>query len=311
MALIQVESRVFFGKHLVWVALWIGLGWSAQLLTSPLSHAHGTFHDRIKHVNQQIKDDPLNPGLYLNRAGIYRNHGDWDAALADIDHASQLDPDRPDVDYFRGQVFLRANNPQKAEAALRRFLESAPHHTAARVARAQALAKLNRYMEAAEDYRDALEYALVPIPEYYLEYARVLVSAGAGYRKEAIRVLDEGVARLGLIITLELAAIELEVEQGLFDEALARLERAARRLPRQEAWLMRRGGILERAGRTKEARASFQQVLIEISKLSSQRQKTSAMTQMKLQASEAIERLARSWPRSGQSAESLKSEDLR
>ncbi|MFQ5930950.1 MAG: tetratricopeptide repeat protein [Nitrospiraceae bacterium] len=278
------------------VAICIGLVWSVPLLSSPSTHAHGTFRERIGRLNRQIKQDPRNAELYLTRAGIYRNRGEWDAALADIDRAAQLDPDRRDVDYFRGRVFLAADQPQKAEAALRRFLETAPDHPAARVARARALAKLGRHLEAAEEYTHAIQHAPVPIPEYYLERAQALAHGGEEHHGEAIRGLDEGMVRLGPLVTLALAAIELEVEGGRFDAALARLERVATRAPHQEAWLARRGDILERAGRKQAARESFQLALAEIGRLPSHRRKTKAMVRLEACVREAIERLSTSAP---------------
>ena len=278
------------------VAIWIGLIWSVPLLSSPSTHAHGSFRERIGRLNRQIKQDPRDAELYLTRAGIYRNRGEWDAALADIDRAAQLDPGRRDVDYFRGRVFLATDEPQKAEAALRRFLETAPDHPAARVARARALAKLGRHLEAAEEYTHAIQNAPVLIPEYYLERAQALSESGEEHRGEAIRGLDEGMARLGPLVTLALAAIELDVASGHFDAALARLERVAARAPRQEWWLARRGEILERAGRKQAARDAFQLALAEIRRLPSHRRKTKAMVRLEARVREAIERLSTSAP---------------
>ncbi|MDA2911669.1 tetratricopeptide repeat protein [Nitrospiraceae bacterium AH_259_D15_M11_P09] len=278
------------------VALWMGLVLSALLLLSSSIHAHGTFHERIGRVDRQIEQDPQNAELYLTRAGIYRNNGDWGAALADIDRAAQLDPGRREVDYFRGRVFLAAGLPEKAEATLRRFLVTAPDHPAARVARARALAKLGRHLEAADDFTRAIRYAPVPIPEYYLERAQALVLAGEEHRGEAIRGLDEGMVQLGPLMTLVLVAIELEVERGHFDTALARLERLAAHVPRQEWWLARRGDILERAGRKQAARDSFQLALAEIGRLPSHRRKTQGIVRLEARVREALEQLSTSAP---------------
>lgn len=286
--------QMLYGIRFIRGVLLIGLVWSAMLVSAPSTYAHGTFHERIGRVNGQIEMEPQNAELYLTRAGIYRSHGDWEAALADIDRAAQLDPDRRDVDYFRGRVFLAAGHPQKAEVVLRRFLEAAPDHPAALVARARALAKLGRHLDAADEYTRAIQHAPVPLPAYYLERAQALAHGGDAHRGAAIRGLDEGMARLGPLVTLALAAIELEVEGGRFDAALARLERLTARTPRQESWLARRGDILERAGRTQAARESFQRALAEIEKLPSHRRKTQAMARLEARVRESIERLSAS-----------------
>jgi predicted Zn-dependent protease len=55
-----------------------------------------------------------------------------------------------------------------------------------------------------------------------------------------------------------LPALEIELKQNRVDAALARLDKVMAQSPRKETWLVRRGEILQQAGRTKEAVAAFQ-----------------------------------------------------
>jgi predicted negative regulator of RcsB-dependent stress response len=100
--------------------------------------------------------------------------------------------------------------------------------------------------------------------------------------------------RLGPVVALAMSAIEIEVDLGRFDSALARVDRLAARSPRQETWLAQRGEILEAAQRREEARASYVRVLTEIEKLPAQRRRTPAMTQLQSRARAGLARLARS-----------------
>ena len=60
-------------------------------------------------------------------------------------------------------------------------------------------------------------------------------------------------ARLGWMVTLQVAAIDLELNRQRPDEALARLETIVSRSNRKETWLARKGEILLAAGKTQEA----------------------------------------------------------
>jgi tetratricopeptide (TPR) repeat protein len=273
----------------MWLLLVVGS--LIGLLSSDPGYAHGTLHTRLDHLNQQIAQEPQNVELYLIRAGLYRHHAEWRAALADIDHAARLAPQRLDIDYFRARVYLDAGQPQNAAALLQRFLNTMPDHVAARVARARALVQLERYAEAAADYTRAITDTSQPIPEYYLERAQALVKAGKEYYEAALRSLDEGLERLGLVVSLVFLAIDLELAQNRVDAALARLDQAAQHTPRQESWLVRRGEMLATAGRTQEAREALQQALVAMATLPKHRQQLPASVELASRARRALARL--------------------
>ena len=98
----------------------------------------------------------------------------------------------------------------------------------------------------------ALEATARPTPELYLQAAGALEAAGRS--AEAAVRLDAGLVRLGPAVSLELAAIDLDVRRGAVDSALARIDAAAGRSRRPERWIARRTQVLESAGRCEEAR---------------------------------------------------------
>jgi tetratricopeptide (TPR) repeat protein len=173
---------------------------------------------------QTPESEPDNAGLYLKRGEIYRLHGQWQAAEADFDRAERLNPALFAVDLGRGKLFLASGRPRRA------------------------LPALNRYLLRQKD-----------APEAWLTRARAW--AAARRWREALNSLDEGVRRLGPLVSLELAALEIELRQKLYDDALARLDRVAANTPRRETWLARRGAILLQARRPREARQAFAEAL--------------------------------------------------
>lgn len=257
--------------------------------------AHGPINEQITALTKQIQQDSQNAALYLRRGELHSHHRDWNAALADYERAARLDPTLAVVDLPRGRTLVEAGQYDQAKSALDRFLAKHPHHAEALATRAQVLAKLGHRLAAAEEYGRAIaagEGRDRPNPQYYLERARALAAEGGDHVDEALRGLDEGVARLGPIVTLQLAAIKLELTRQRYDAALARLETIAAQSPRKEAWLARRGEILEQAGRAVQARLAYEHALAATESLPPRHRQTRATVGLEAEIRAALARLA-------------------
>jgi tetratricopeptide (TPR) repeat protein len=247
---------------------------------------HGPIHEQIEEVTRRIEREPRNAQLYLKRAELYRVHNDWRAALSDYQATRRLDPTLDVVDFCEGRMLLEAGDLKRAKRALDRFASRHPEDPEALWARARVETKLRRHQAAVDDYTRALARLPQPKPEHFLERARAL--AAAGRTEQAIAGLDEGIQRLGPLVTLEIPAIDFELELSRCDAALARLARIIDQSPRKESWLARRGEILARAGRDQEAREAFAQALKAIESLPSQFQTTRAMKELEKQCKTSL-----------------------
>lgn len=265
----------------------------AVLLTGGVS-AHPGVDRQIDDVTLQIEQQPEDAQLWLRRGELRRIHRDWKPAESDFRRARKLDPELAAVDFLLGRLMLDAGRPKKAKSYLDKYLKARPDHAEARVVRARALAQLGRSLAAAGDFDRAL--ALLeengrPIPTYYIERARVLAAAGPEHMNAALAGLEEGLARLGQPVTLQLYAIELELDLHRYDAALARLDRIAAQANRQETWLVRRGAILEQASRVGEARVAYAAALDAIEALPAARSGNRAVRSLQVEAEAALERL--------------------
>ena len=228
------------------------------MLAAPLPVlAHADIHERIAALDAQIEAHPNAPELYLKRGELHRLHRDWEAALADYHRAAELDPGLPEVDYFVGRMWLEAARPDLAKSALNRYLTRRPDDAGALVIRSRALARLGEGLAAAEDLTKAIARLEALGPELYLERSRLLVAEGGKHVDEGLRGIDEGIARLGPLVTLIQFAVEVEADRAHHEEALARLDPLPPGVRKQPLWLARRGDLLLAAGRDAEARAAY------------------------------------------------------
>lgn len=222
---------------------------------------HGDLHEQIDAVSRELLASPLDGALYFRRAELRRAHEEWPAALKDYDEAEALEVDPKAVRLGRAKTLQGLRRPGEARRELDWLIEHAPNHVEAFVTRARVRVALADHIGAAADFSKAIEASPAPEPEYYLERATALRSAAPPQLDEALRGLEHGLMRLGPLVTLTLAALEIEAQRSDFDAALKRIDRALLAAKRQEQWLCRRAEVLEKAGRRTEARASCQLAL--------------------------------------------------
>jgi predicted Zn-dependent protease len=232
--------------------------------------AHGDLHEQIAAASGAIARHPDDAALYLARGELYRAHHDTNPALADYATALRLDPTLNAAHLARGRLLMEANRAAEALPDLDRFLAGRPDHADALVVRARARAAVGDAPHARADYDRAL--SLAANPDWFIERARVVRSSAGP--AAAIEGLDEGLARLGPLLTLSLEAIDCDLLLGHHDAALARLDRLVAASGPHPQWTLHRGDILLAAGRQKDAHVAFSTALHEIDALPPPRRRT-------------------------------------
>ena len=258
----------------------------ACAFASANAFAHGDVHVRIVALTKEIAASPTNASLYFQRADLYRIDGDWTNALIDLNHVAQLDRTLKRVDFLRGLVQYEANQPQAALGPLNRYLSEKPPDSEAHTVRARVLAKIGRHSGAVDDYTAAIKINPSPNPELYIE--RSASWRAMGKLEDAVRGLDEGIRRMGPLVTLELPAVDLELALKNYDAALARIDAVTARLQRKETWLVRRAEILRTAGREAEAKKDYYDALEAINRLPPAHRGTKMMLELEAKIRAAL-----------------------
>jgi predicted Zn-dependent protease len=262
--------------------------WSA----APL-FAHAEIEVQIRELDRRIEQKPADAELYLQRGELHRIHRNWKGAEADYMKVREMDPGMVIVEYCLGRMKLESGHPDQARSLLKAYLEKRPHDSAALAVRGRAMEQLGKHMAAAEDFSRAIEHASGANlrPELYLERARSLMASGPEKLNDAIAGLDEGLEKLGEPVALQLYAIDLESAAGRYDAAIRRIDRLASQATRQEPWLMRKGAVLETAGRNAAAVEFYRKALNAIERLPQSRRGSRAVQGLEAEARAAIERL--------------------
>lgn len=253
---------------------------AAGLATGPRTWAHGDMHEQILNATKEVEKNPRDPELYLKRAELQRHHREWDAAQVDLVRAEALTNQWPILHLARARLFLDAEWFASAKVAADRFLIHEPNNAEACSIRARARVKLGERLAAVQDFTRAITNTARPAPELYIERAQALTAEGGEHLAAALQGLEEGMAALGPLVTLQSLAIDVEVRQKRVDAALARIDRVMAQFPRKETWLTRRGEILLQAGRNKEAAVAFQSALTALDTLPAGRRNVPAMVEL-------------------------------
>jgi predicted negative regulator of RcsB-dependent stress response len=146
---------------------------------------------------------------------------------------------------------------------------------------------MGRFREGAAQFARAL--AAKPLPEFYLARARALAKADSKNLRDVVHGLDEGLAGLGPVVTLQLLALDLELQIPDYPAALSRLDAITLQATRKEVWLARRGDVLQQAGREAEAKAAWEAALAALAQLPIERRDTRAMKTLESRVRESLQ----------------------
>jgi len=257
----------------------------------------------ISRLTEQISTNQNNVEALIQRADLYRLHANWTEAQNDYAAAGKLAPGSTSLLLGQAQLHVDMGEDSAARAAYGAVLSRDPTNAAALFGRAPVLARLGERKAAIADYSRGLALAAFPQPGDFLE--RASLQATEFGTEEAIKGLDEGLARLGWMVTLQKAAIELELKRHRTDEALVRLETIIGRSNRKETWLAWKGEILLAAGKTDQAQDVLSAALQAIDGLPPRMRTSPGMTELRAK----VERLLASPVSAGAATKKLAAGD--
>ncbi len=255
---------------------------------------HEGEHEQIETATVALEQAPQSVSLRLTRAELYLLHGDLDCCASDLEIATGLAGESTAV-VFLGARLLFARQQYKPallhiDEVLAANLEPSSRCSALHF-RADCLTALHQTQAAIVAWTELLLAHPQPQPDWYLQRATLQATLGEEGTALALAGLDQGLQRLGNAVPLLLRAAALEEQLGLTDAALARLQILADHSERKETWLQRQGALLQRAGRTAQARDYFEQALSAWQRLPAKKQGTFSMQRLYAEITTSLETL--------------------
>ena len=244
--------------------------------------AHGNVHERIHQLDRQIALHPKDVDLLIKRGQLLLDESHAEEANNDFIKANKLAPKRTEVLFHLARTQLMLHQFDTALASAKDFLQQVTNNAAkvrGLVLSGDILSASAKPSEAAEAYLEAIHLSQEVIPDHVLYAANALHKAGK--TDKTIAVLDDGIARLGPLQTLNDLAISLELEQKLYEPALHRVNQMLATRQRVPFLLYKKGVIFKLLMRTSEAKETFSLALKEIEKLPEARQHTQAIEHLK------------------------------
>lgn len=252
--------------------------------------AHPAIDEQLSILERRGTGDECDASAELKRGDLYRQRQEWQRAAVAYERAAACAPQLEAVDAARAQLYLESGDLAAALHFADRYLAAHPNAARTLVVRAAVLQRLGRPFSAVADYSRAIAASSTPQPDNYLERARAQVAAGD--LPAAVAGLDEGLARLGPVPALQRLAVDIEVSRRDYAAALRRIDRAVAADAGGAAWLLRRGQVLEQAGRSAEAVAAFDAAIAAVAGRPAGRRQTTALHQIEEQATAARQRLS-------------------
>ena len=140
--------------------------------------------------------------------------------------------------FARAGLYLDAGWHESAIAAAGRFLAHEPDHAIALTIRARAREGLGQHLAAAEDYTSAIDRSPAPSPQLFLERAQALKNAGEQHLEKALQGLDEGLRKLGPIVTLRGTQECVDYYRLLYEQVAERVDQGLGSIPEEKYRLL-------------------------------------------------------------------------
>lgn len=248
--------------------------------------AHGTSHELIGAATREIASRPDHAPLYLRRANLHLEHGDWHACLLDVDEAERRQTQDLGAGFVRARAQAAGGFFADAKVTLDKFLAAHPLDAAALMERARVLSTLGKKAEAAEEFVRAMSHAQETEPDRIFELAALLCAAGR--EADALAAIDGALKATPGVPSLVECGVKIEIGRGNFDGALRRIAEAISAATIKEPLMARRAAVLAQAGRIAESLAAWRELHARLATLPAAQRDSHAMSSLSERTRHAI-----------------------
>ena len=251
--------------HAPWGCFILAMAW----MGGPPSRAHENYQELLVSLNARVAAGPQDAGARRERALLFLDHAQPEAAAADLEAACQLEPDHPATIFLRARLDRKSGQLAGALAGLDAYLQKKPEDPAARRERIALLRELGNPRGALAEADLLLSLPHGQEPDDVLLRIELAATPPSGNPAAALTWLEQWMASHPGLMVLEMEALRLELACGRQEPALQRLDRLIRGAQRPEFLLLRKARQLQEWHRLPEARHEAQRCLDAIGALPS------------------------------------------
>lgn len=253
------------------------------LLSAATLQAHPDPRENLEEIDKQLLENPQDVSLFVDKAAVLRGIGEYAEASIILDQAARLDAASPEVALGRAQLLLAEGNPLAARRVVDALVKSHPRFAHGWEFLASLQLKAGETDGAIDSLRKHLAFNEHFHADDFTRCARLLETrAQPGDREDAVRILDDGLAKLGCMTGLHVMAAKLEVSLGRYDAALAHYDVLAARSRPRPVWAVARADILLQAKRPQEAAAAYDAAIAMLDALSPDRRSSPEVAKFRL-----------------------------
>ena len=245
-----------------------------------VSEAHEALDEQIEHATAEIKHHPHTSEFFIKRGRLRLEKGEISAAIHDFKHVLHMDPKDVAVHAYLAEAYFSQKKITQALRHANLFLHNV-NNDSARARGFELMGRIqmqaHQFSEAIQSYRQLLQLTHIPKPDYYLILAKAYRTSNTSDSESALRVLDEGLNKLGLLPVLQKRAIEIELDANNVDGAIQRVDKLIVANPHSFAFLKLKADILWGENRYTEAKSVYRNSLAVLNKLPLSRQSSPAL----------------------------------
>jgi predicted Zn-dependent protease len=258
------------------------------IMTMGLSYGHDSTAVAIARITSDLSKQPEEAILYLDRACLHLEHGDWKASLTDLDQAERYAKSDLGINRIRGKALVHGKQWKDAITALDTHLKSHPSDPSAWMELAHVHESMGEIAAAAEDCLHAIQQMPHAEPDAIIKCADLLKKTGR--KDDALALLDRPPLRPVLVEF----AIAIDLEEVRYDSALRRIDALIAITKVKEPLLAKRASILAHAGRKADSIAAWNSLSEQLGKLPNEARDSQAMVTLARQCQYALESLTQS-----------------
>lgn len=255
-----------------------------------LMFGHGEVHERIVLVSEEINAAPNNADLYIKRANLYLEDGDFNEVILDINKAKSLaGKNFPPTKMLNAQMYFKLQSNEVALKHINEFLALEEMHVLGLLTKAKILVELDKREEAIECYKLAIENTSTLLPENFIDLINTMVD-DLQY-KEALQYCELAQLKFGQLLIFDLKSIEIAKLLEDYEFVLSKLDNIIDGQTRKERWYVKKAEVYIAKGESSYALENLNLAIESLKILPSRIKLTPAMQDLALQITDLKNRI--------------------